>query len=167
MNSRTLFSGLPNLVSEKPLQATKFGGILLSLVLGFAGFFRIIDAKAIISGPVLGDGQFLALLLIPLVSIALVFLVFLETLVTGYRIVRSTQPLTNQLKGRLGYVFIRGAEAGVAIIGLVIIVTALPPLVADSTPAPAGVGLMLLMMAVGIGILLTSFVRSGAELFVY
>lgn len=158
---------LPSVIKKKPLQAAKFVGILLSLVLGVGGFFRIINATAIIGDPFLGDGQFLALVLIPLVSLGLVVLVFVETLVSCYHSLRSDDSITEQLTGRSGYVLIRGAEAAMAIVGVTIIVAALPPLFAESTPAPAGVGIMLLLGAVGLGILFTSLVRSSVELFVY
>lgn len=161
------FTDIPGVIRKKPLQAAKFAGIPLALVLGVAGFFRLIDAKAILDGPLLGDGQFLALILIPVVSLVLIFVVFLETIVTGYRIFQSDEPITDHIKGRLGYTLIRGAEAAIAIVGVTIIFAALPPLFAESTPAPAGVGIMLLLMVVGIGILVASFVRSSAELFVY
>lgn len=155
------------MLTQKPLQSAKFGGILLTLVLGIAGFFRLINAKAILDAPLVGDGQFLAMILLPVVSLLLICVVFLETLVTGYRLSQSDAPLMDQLHGRLGYVLLRGAEAAIAIVGVTIIVTALPTLFAESTPSPIGVGIMFLLMIVGIGILTTSFVRSSAELFVY
>lgn len=160
-------SGLRSAVRRKPLQATKFLVIVLSLVVGIGGFLRIIDLSALVDGRLLGDGQLLALLLIPLVSLGLVFLVFIELLVTGYRALRAEEPITNQITGRTGYVLIRGAEAAIAIIGVMVIFAALPTLFAESTPAPAGVGILLLLMAVGLGILCTSLVRAATELFVY
>lgn len=53
------------MLKSKPLQPGKFVGILLAFVLGVAGFFRLISPKAIIDGPTLGDGQFLAIVFIP------------------------------------------------------------------------------------------------------
>jgi len=158
---------LPDVIKQKPLQAGKFLGILLSLVLGVAGFFRIVDVRALIDHPMLGDGQFLALILIPLLSLGLVCLVFLETIVLGYRLLRSEESLADWTAGRTSYLLIRGGEAAVAVVGVAVITAALPPLFAESTPAPAGVGIMLLLMAVGLGILVASLVRSAAELFVY
>lgn len=167
MTRHQRFGGLPGAVRRKPLQAGKFVGILLSLVLGVGGFFRVIDPEAIVGDPLLGDGQFLALVLVPLIALLLVFLVFAETVVTAYRVLRSDRSIGEQISGRYGYVLIRAAEAAVAVVGVAIIATALPPLFAESTPAPAGVGIMLLLLAVGIGILFASLVRSTAELFVY
>lgn len=157
---------VPRRIKQKPLQAGKFGGVVLTLGVAVAGFFRIIDPSAIIGGPTLWDGQFLALVLLPLVSLALVVLVFLETLVSGYQSIKSAQSLGDQVRGRFGYLILRGVESGVALLGVVIILTALPPLLAASTPAPAGVGIMLLLFVVGLGILCASLVRSAAELFV-
>lgn len=167
MSQQNASTALPPVVHAKPLQTAKFVGILLSLVLGVAGFFRLIDARAVFGGSPLGDGQFLALLLIPVISVLLVLVVVLETLVAGYRIVRSAASPGEQLSGRVGYLLIRGVEAAIALGGTTVIVTALPVLVADDTPAPAGVGVMLLLMAVGLGILVASFIRAGAEIFVY
>lgn len=159
--------GVSSVVTQKPLQSAKFGGILLILVLGFAGFFRLIDAGAILDAPMLGDSQFLAIILIPVASLLLICVVFLETLVTGYRIFQSNASFKNHFNRRRGYVLLRGAEAGIATVGVTIVVAALPTLFAESTPSPIGVGIMLLLFIVGIGILIMSFVRSSAELFVY
>lgn len=167
MTRRERFAGVPGIVREKPLQAGKFVGVLLALALGVGGFFRVVDATAIVGDPLLGDGQFLALVLVPLVSLGLVGLVLAETVVTGYRVLRSGEPVGDLIAGRRGYVLLRGAEALVAVVGVAIVAAALPPLFADSTPAPAGVGIMLLLLAVGLGILVVSLVRSAAELFVY
>lgn len=160
-------SGLPDAVRRKPLQAAKLVGTLLVIVLGIGGFFRVISAGAVVDDPLLGDGQFLALLLIPIIGVGLVVVVFLEALVTGYRVFRADEPVSEQAAGRAGYVLIRGAEVAVAVVGVLVMLAALPVLFAESTPAPAGVGIMLLLAAVGVGILVTSFVRSFAELFVY
>ena len=157
----------PSVVKRKPLQAGKLVGILLTVVLGAGGFFRIFNANAIVDNPTLADGQFLALILLPLVSFGLVLVVFVETLFTGYRSLRSNASITDQLTGQAGYTLLRGAEAAVAVIGVTIMFIALPVLFAESTPAPAGVGIMLLLMAVGLGILFISFIRSFAEIFVY
>lgn len=167
MTQSSLSPVITNAVSEKPLQASKFVGILFVLTLGVAGFFRILDAQRLIDGPALGDGQFLALIAIPIVSLALVCLVVVETFVTGYRVLRSDTPISEQASGRVAYILLRSAEAAVAVVGVSLMVAALPPLFAPSTPAPAGVGIMLLLFAVGIGILIVSFARSTAELFVY
>lgn len=167
MNQYKRFIGLPSVVKRKPLQAGKFGGILLALVLGIGGFFRIIDARAIIDGPMLGDGQFLSLIFIPVVSLGLVILVFVETLLAAYRSIRAKESIRDQFSEQSGYSLLRGAEAGLAILGVTVMVAGLPVLLAESTPAPVGVGIMLLYMAIGLGILVTSFIRSFAELFIY
>jgi hypothetical protein len=91
--------------------------------------------------------------------------VFVETLVTGYRILRSDTAISEHVSGRGGYIVLRSVEALIALLGVTLMVTALPVLVAESTPA--GVGVLLLLFAVGIGILFVSLVRSSVELFVY
>lgn len=159
--------GISGAVRRRPLQAGKFGGILLTIALAVAGFFRVIDARAVVDNPLLGDGQFLTLVFVPLISLGLVAVVFVETLVAGYRGLRAEASVREQVTGRLGYVLLRGAEAGVAVVGVALMVTALPALFAESTPAPAGVGVMLLLLVVGLGILVASVVRSTAELFIY
>lgn len=158
---------LPEAVRKKPLQAGKFVGVLLALVLGVGGFLRLVDARGLVGSPVLGDGQFLALLLLPVVALGLVVVVFLEALVGGYRSVRSERSLGEQVDGRVGYLLLRGTEAALAGLGVAIVVAAVPVLFAETTPAPAGVGLMLLLFVTGLGVLCVSFVRSAAELFVY
>ena len=160
-------SRLQGAMKTKPLQTAKFVGILLALVLAIAGFLRILDPGSLMQGPMLLDGQFLALILLPLVSLGLVLLVLVETLASGYRILRSERTLRDQVDGRVSYVILRGAEAGLALLGVLLMAAAVPPLLAESTPAPAGVGIMLLLFVIGLGILCVSFVRSAAELFVY
>lgn len=137
-----IHTGLGNTIKRKPLQAGKFTGILLTLVLGVAGFFRIIDVRGLVENPLLGDGQFLSLIPILLISLGLVCLVFVKTVVTGVRMVRSDESLMDQFTDRTGYLLIRGGAAVIAIVGVSIIATAVPPLFADSTPAPASVGIM-------------------------
>lgn len=164
MVQRTRGAGIRNAVENRPLQAAKFAGISLTLVLGVLGFFRIVSAEAVVDNPLLADGQFLVLIFVPLLSLALVCIVVLETVVTGYRLVRSDESIYDQISGQPGYVLIRSSEAAVALIGLTIVLLAAPVLFADSTPAPAGVGLMLGLLAVGFAIFVVSLVRSFAEL---
>lgn len=159
--------GIGGVLADKPIQAGKFTAIVLAIGLGVAGFFRLVDARGLVGDPLLGDGQFLALILLPLVSLGLVAVVFAETLVAGYRLVRSDRPIGERARGRTGYRLVRGAEAAIAVAGVLLMAGALPPLFAGSTPGPAGVGLMLLLFVVGLAILVASLVRSGAELFVW
>lgn len=166
MSRHGRLGALPNAIRRKPLQTAKFAGILLTLVLGVGGFVRVVDATAV-AGPLLGDGQFLALIGVPLVGLGLVVLVFVETLVSGYRTLWSDEPIGEQVRGRWGYVLIRGVEAAAALLGTALGLAALPSLFAESTPAPAGVGIMLLLLVVGVGVLFASLLRSAAELFVY
>lgn len=167
MSESATNTGLRGVVRRNPLQAAKFVAILFSLAVGVSGFFRVVDLSVILDGRLLGDGQFFALLFVPLVSLGLVFLVTVELLVSGVRALRADEPITAQIPGGVGYVLIRGAEAAMAVLGVLVIVATVPILVAESTPAPVGVGIMLLLMAVGVGILGASLVRSAAELFVY
>lgn len=155
---------LPATVGRKPLQAAKFFGILGWFALSVLGFLRVLD------GPGTGllvDGQFLALVLTPLVAFVLVAVVCCETLYSLARVVRSDASLREQIEGRVGYVVLRGVEAAIGVGGVLLIASLVPALVAEPTPAPAGVGIMLVAMAVGLGILVASLVRSAAELFVY
>lgn len=92
---------------------------------------------------------------------------FVETLVTTYHVIRSDTTISEQLADRVGYIVLRSVEAGIALLGVVVMSTALPVLFAESTPGPAGVGVMLLLFGVGIGILFASLIRASAELFVY
>lgn len=167
MSQSAPVTGIQSVMKAKPLQTGKFVGILLTLILGVAGFFRLIDVGSVIEGTRLLDSQLLALILIPILSFALICIVFLELLVTGIQVLRSEQSLSEQISGRHGYVMLRGLEAILGIIGVLIMSAVIPVLFADSTPAPAGVGAMLLLMIVGIGLLIVSFIRSSAELFVY
>lgn len=167
MALRTRLTALWAVLRRKPLQAGKLLGCSLAVVLGLGGFFRIVDASGLFNDPLLGDGQFLALVLIPVVGLGLVGVVFLETLATGYRCLRSDAPIGEQATRRVGYTLLRAVEAGIALVGVAVMALAVPVLLAASTPAPAGVGIMLLLLVVGLGILLASFVRSLAELVVY
>ncbi|MFB6219656.1 MAG: hypothetical protein ABEH77_10880 [Halobacteriaceae archaeon] len=159
--------GIPGAVRRKPLQVGKLVGVLLVLVAGGAGFLQLVDASAVVGDPRLADGQLLALVFVPLVSLGLVVLVFAEAVVSGYRSLRSATPVTEQVSGRAGYVLLRGVEAAVAVVAVALMAAALPVLFAESTPAPAGVGIMLLLLVAGVAVLLASLVRSLAELLVY
>ncbi|GAD53547.1 hypothetical protein MBEHAL_2307 [Halarchaeum acidiphilum MH1-52-1] len=153
---------LPAAVERTPLQAAKFVGVLAALALSVLGFTRVL------SGPgLLFDGQFLALVLTPLVALALVTVVCCETLYSVSRVIRSDATLAEQVSGRIGYVLLRGVEAAIGVGGALFIASLVPALVDESTPAPAGVGITLIAMAVGLGILVASLVRAAAELFVY
>ena len=152
---------------HKPLQVGKLAAISLTLLLGFVGFFRISSADALIDNPVLADGQFLALLVLPVISFALICLVVCESLVTGYRVLRTDRSLRNQLTDRVGYTILRGIEAAVAFATLVLMFLALPPLFAETTPAPAGVGLILAIFMAGLVTLGASLVRAALELVYY
>lgn len=167
MSHHNRSSRLRGVVRTKPLQTVKFVGILLALVFAIAGFFRILNPGEFTGGPMLLDGQFLALILLPVVSLGLVLLVFVETLVSVFHSLRSDRDFRGLIDGRVGYLILRVAEAGLALLGVLLMASALPPLLAESTPAPAGVGIMLLLFVIGLGILCVSFVRSAAELFVY
>ena len=158
--------GRSDVLRRKPLQAAKFVGIVLAIVLAVAGFFRLFDASAVL-GPLVGDGQFLALVVLPLVSLGLIIVIVAETLLSGYRGLRSERPIGEQIASHPGYVPLRAAEAGLALLGLILIVSIVQVVTASSTPAPAGVGAMLVLFAVGLGVLVASLVRSGAEIFVF
>lgn len=151
-------------VGGNPLQAAKLGGISLALLLGSLGFFRVVDPRGVVGAHPLVDGQFLALLLVPLASLALVAVVLAETAVAGYRALRADASLRAQAADRPGYLAVRSVEAGVAVLGLVLVLLAVPVLLAAATPAPVGVGIMLGLLAVGVGILAASLLRSAAEL---
>jgi hypothetical protein len=88
----------------------------LAVMLGLGGFFRVVDARGLFDNPLLGDGQFLALVLLPVVGLGLVGVVFLETLATGYRCLRTDTPIRKQATRRIGYTLVRIAEAGIALL---------------------------------------------------
>lgn len=158
-------TGIRSFVRSKPLQASKLVGVLLTLVFGIAGFFRLINANLFIDHPLLADGQFLALIFIPLISLLLICIVVGETLVTSYRVFRADDSIREQISAHPGYTVLRSVEAAISATGFGIILLALPILFADSTPAPVGVGLMLALMVVGLGILVASLIRTLLELF--
>ncbi|MFB6118038.1 hypothetical protein [Halosegnis sp.] len=154
-------------VRRKPLQAAKLCGIGLAVVLGVAGFFRLIDARGLTDVPLLGDGQFLALVGVPAVAGLLVAVVALETVVAGYRTLTAAPPRWHRLTERPGYVLVRGLEAAAAAGCVLFGAAAVPALGAPDTPAPIGVGLLLGLFVAGLGLLAASFVRAGAELLVF
>lgn len=147
-----------------PLQVGKFIAVTLTLVLGAVGFFRLLDAGAVLGNSPLADSQFLTLILLPLSSLVLVCVVVLETVVAVSRAFTSERSLGEQATERPGYLVVRGLEAGVAVAGLGLMLLLVPVLFADTTTAPAGVGALLGLLVVGVGIQLVSFARSLAEL---
>lgn len=158
---------LRNFAADNPLQASKLALITLTLVFAVGGFLRIIQLPTLLDGPGLGDPQLLALLVTPLVSIALVFIVCVETLYTGIQTLRTDRTVLGALTEKPGYALLRLIEAGVGIIGLALFVIGLRTFVSDPMPAPAGVGLLLAFMAIALTILVISLIRVMVELYRY
>lgn len=136
-------------------------------MLAGAGSFRLVDAPTHLGEGLLADSQFLTLRLVTMLSVGLVLLVFVATLFAGCGAVGAVNPFGEQFDGGVGYLLLRAIEADITVLGVSLMAATLPPLFAPATPAPASVGIMLLLLSVDIGILVTSFLRSGAELFVY
>lgn len=156
---------LRSFITNKPLQAGKLTGILLTLGLGIAGFLRLIPVNYSVDSPLLVDSQFLALIGIPLLSLVLVGVVILETFVAAIRLFRSDRSIRAHVPSNLWYALVRIVEAIVALLGVGLIVLGVGTLTSSSLPAPAGVGLLLGLMLVGIGVLFTSLLRTLVELY--
>lgn len=154
-------------VVEKPLQASKLTAISIALILSIGGFLRIIQPSNLITDPGLADGQLLALVLTPLVSLLLVCVICIETIHTGIRMLQSDLSIRQTLTARPGYALLRLIEAGVAFIGLGLIVIGLRTYVTEPMPAPAGIGLLLAFMAIGLAILIASLLRGLIELYLH
>lgn len=111
------------------------------------------------------DGQFLALVLVPLISLGLVGVVCLETLVTVIRSVRADASLVAQLTQHPGYTLVRCVEALIAVTGAGGVLLAGATLTTESMPAPVGVGLLLFAMGIGFLILVASIGRVLIEVY--
>ncbi len=154
-------------IRRNPVSTAKILFIALAILLGFTGFFRLVDLGVFINDPLLGDSQFLSLLFIPIVGIALILVVTAETIISAAKIVMSDRSIGEQIKERKGYLAVRATETGFALIGLLLMLSIIPVIFIENTPAPIGVGAMLALFVVGMALLFISLTRSIAELVIY
>ncbi|MFW6320430.1 MAG: hypothetical protein ACOC0Z_01155 [Halohasta sp.] len=154
-------------LGHRPLQASKLIAVILGLLFGFVGTVRFLGAGRVVDGSVLADGEFLALVFVPVVGLAVIGIVSVETLHAGYRVLRAERSIQLQASGRVGYVLIRGIEAATAVVGLAVIAELAPRLFAYAMPAPTGVGPLFGLTGVGTAVLVASLVRSAAELWYF
>ena len=141
---------------EKPLQAAKFLLVVLVLVLGLLGFYRIAPGR-----------QLDALLLVPVASFALALVVAGETLVAAYRVARAEDPPTARLAARPAYTVVRAVEAAAAVLatgGIVGIIATLPD---EPPPGPGVIGLLFVFGGLGLLVLVASLVRTTTEYVYY
>jgi len=135
-------------------------------VFGIGDFVRVISMDAVVDNP-LTDGQFLALVFVPVVGVAVIGIVTVEAVLTGYHVVCSDDSIRAQASGRLGYILIRTIEAGVAVVGLLFVVLTASTLFSYSMPPPVSVGLLVGLTAVSGAALIASLVRSVTELWYF
>lgn len=152
---------------EKPVQAGKLVLISLAVIFAIGGFFRIFQFPVFLEGPSLGDPQFIALLVTPLVSLLLVVVISVETVYTVIHVLRADRSFFGAFTSNPWYSLLRLIEAGVAFIGVGLFVVGLRTFVSEPMPAPAGVGLLLAFMVIALSILVVSLMRSVVELYLY
>ncbi len=141
---------------EKPLQAAKFILVVLVLVLGLLGFYRVVPGR-----------QLDALLLVPVASFALAVVVAGETLVATYRVARADDPPTARLAARPTYTVVRAVEAAAAVLVVGGIVGAFAALPDEPPPGPGVIGLLFVFGGLGLLVLVASLVRTTTEYVYY
>ncbi len=142
----------PSFHRSEPLQAAKLVGTVVTLVLVTARFVGLLPGQSVGS-----------LFLVPLFALALVFVVASETLLAGYRALRSDGTLSDRLRNRPVYALVRAGEAGFAVLAagaFVIIVWSLPD---GPMAGPGAIGLLFVMVGLGLLVVVGSLVRTLTE----
>lgn len=137
---------------SNPLQAGKLLAIVVIVPVALGVFFGFLPHQSTTS-----------LFLLPLLSLGLVFAVFVELLLVGFRYLQSGTLWPNRAAPSFGYRLVRLWEI-VAAIGSVgafaVIIARLPD---GPMAGPGAIGLWLLMVGLSSVIVVGSFIRAMAE----
>ncbi|MGQ4556396.1 hypothetical protein [Halobellus sp. GM3] len=141
-------------LAARPLQTLKFAVALAVLVFGGLGLFGVLPHQ-----------QLTALLWFPVVAVALALVVVGETLVAGYRAVRSDDPLAVQSVVRPAYTLVRAVEAAAAVLTLAGIAGAIAMVPDGPMAGPGAIGLLFIVVAFGLPAVVGVLVRTTVEFY--
>lgn len=138
----------------EPLQAGKLAAIVLTLLFAVGATYGYIP----------GQG-FIGLFLVVLLSFALAFVIAVETVLTGYRSIRTTDSLLVQVADRPAYAVVRAIEVASVVVwagGFMYLISTIPE---GPMAGPGAIGLLFMMVGVALVNLGGSLLRTLAELF--
>lgn len=143
-------------VRAEPLQTCKLVAVVAVLLFAAGGAFGAIPARGL-------TGLFLVVGL----GIGLTLVVAAETLLAGYRFIRTDTALPDRLTDRPWYTVARAIEAVSVVLvagGFVLFVTGLP----DEPPAgPGAIGVLFVVAGLAVVVLGGSLVRTLSEYYYY
>lgn len=140
----------------KPLQACKLVAIAVVVPVGVAVFVGLL--------PTADVGM---LFLLPLLALALVFVVTAETLVAGVRLVSAGGSLTDRFGERPVYAVVRAAEVLAVLLSVGVFASVLSLIPSGPMAGPGAIGLWMLMVALGVVVVAASLVRAVTEFYYY
>lgn len=141
---------------SKPLQAGKLVAIVLTLVFALAGIFGLLPGAGLT-----------ALLVVPIVSLALAAVVALETLWAAAVAVRTDGLRTQGVTDRPLYTIVRAGEVVVAIPAAVTFIGLFVTFTDGPMSGPGAIGLLFIGVGLGVLILSVSLVRTVGEYYRY
>lgn len=139
-------------IRAKPLQACKLIGIVATLIFSVGVFSELIS-----------DPDVITLFLIPLLGLGLAIAIDAETLIVGYRSLRSGGPQKDLLADRPVYNIVRAVEVFLTILAVGIFMFIIAALPDGPMAGPGAIGLWFIMVGLGLLILGGSLVRTLTE----
>lgn len=139
-------------VRAEPLQAGKLAAIVAVLVFAVGGYFRLIPGQ-----------QLAAFLLVTVSGLGLALVVTAETLLAGYRAIRTAESRSRRFDVRPAYTAVRAGEAVVALLAAGVFIVTIDALPDEPMAGPGAFGLLLFGVGLGLSILVASLVRTVVE----
>ncbi|QLG29810.1 hypothetical protein HUG10_19550 (plasmid) [Halorarum halophilum] len=139
-------------IRAKPLQACKLIGIVATFVFSAGVFSELIS-----------DPDVITLLLIPILALGLAIAIAAETLIVGYRSLRSGGLQKDLLANRPVYSIVRAVEVFLVILSVGIFIFIITTLPDGPMAGPGAIGLWFIMVGLGLLILGGSLVRTLTE----
>lgn len=140
----------------KPLQACKLAAIVVVVPVGAAVFFGVVPYRGL-----------LGLFIVPLLALGLVVTVTAETLLAGYRQVRTDRSLIDRLAEGPLYSTVRTVEALAAVLAVGAFAFVLGTLPDGPMAGPGAIWIWFVVVGLGLLVLAGSLVRTLVEYVVH
>lgn len=126
-------------VRARPLQASKLATTVVVLLYAAGVYFGIVPTRGITS-----------LFIVPVLGFALVVVVLAETLLLGYRSLRTAESLSDRFGARPRYALVRGGEVLLAFLPAVAFVVIVERLPDGPMSGPGAIGLFFVVVGLGL-----------------
>lgn len=140
----------------KPVQASKLGVIVATLLFAMAGVYGVLPGQALTG-----------LILVVFLSFVLAVVITGETILAGYRLIGTSRSLTEVLGDRPMYTIVRAIEVACTILwaaGFAYLISTIPE---GPMSGPGAIGLLFMMAGIGLLILGGGLIRSLSEYYFY